>query len=595
MKKIFILLFVACFSAILFAQPTVPRYTLIEGFSSSTCGPCYQGNINLKNVLSQNDASGGKYTLIKYQMSWPGVGDPYYTAEGGVKRTFYNVNAVPNIRMDGVDKATGISNSALLAAQAMPCYLEVFGNYYVEGHTVTATIHIRPTTDITIGNSLRLYVAIVEKTTRNNYKTNGETMFYQVMKKFMPNASGIVLGDLTACELVTHELSWEFKGNYRLPANASSPINHDIEHSVEDFENLEVIAWVQNSSNKQLYNSCTAIKGDFYAVHFNVNNVGAGTLTATVGGEAIESGAILAQGTVVDFVAEPSEDYNVKWMLNRCEIVAGNTNSFSITMETSQTVTANFLLAYNVNYMVAGGNGTVSAATNGNPINPGDNIDEGSVIDVTATPAQGFKVKEWTLNGTVVPDNTSNSYSFVLETDAIITVEFMEIFGMVNYNVVNGNGTIAAMVDGTSVDSGVELSGGTVVEFTATPDENYAVKEWKHNNVVVADNTTNNYSIVVSDDETVTVEFKELDGIKVNPLFNVELFPNPVTNELTINNAEQIQKVVITNTLGQIVKEEMLTGKNTEVISTQNLQTGVFFVTLKNDEGFEVTKKIVKN
>ena len=34
-------------------------------------------------------------------MSWPGSGDPYYTAEGGDRRAYYNVNAVPDFIIDG--------------------------------------------------------------------------------------------------------------------------------------------------------------------------------------------------------------------------------------------------------------------------------------------------------------------------------------------------------------------------------------------------------------------------------------------------------------------------------------------------------------
>ncbi|MEZ5197672.1 MAG: hypothetical protein R2764_15170 [Bacteroidales bacterium] len=32
-------------------------------------------------------------TLVKYQMNWPGVGDPYYT-EGGAERNYYGVSWV---------------------------------------------------------------------------------------------------------------------------------------------------------------------------------------------------------------------------------------------------------------------------------------------------------------------------------------------------------------------------------------------------------------------------------------------------------------------------------------------------------------------
>jgi len=592
MKKIFILFFVACFSATLFAQTEVPRHTLIEVFTSSTCAPCYSGNITLKNVLAQNDAAKGKYTLIKYQMNWPGTGDPYYTAEGNTRRGVYGLNVVPYLLMDASYKQS-YTNSTLLAAQAVPSYVTVSGTYYVAGQTVGATINIEPTMDISGGNNLRLYVAIVEKRTVNNKKTNGESEFFQVMKKFMPNANGIILGDLNANELITHELTWEFKGNYRLPANANSPINHNTEHSVEDFANLEVVAWVQNSSTKQIYNSGTAEKVEL--IIFNTNNEN-GTITATANGVPINSGGMLKSGDILEFTAEPNQKnytyYIKEWKHNGVTVPGNTSNTYSFVFETSAIVTAVFTRDYNVNFDVINGNGTLSASTGGNSVNPGDDIEENSTVVFTATPNEGYKVKEWKLNGTVVAGNVSNNFSHVLNNDAVVTVEFRA--PSITFNVINGNGVLTATADGDPVTPGAEIAPGTVIEFTAIPDENYIVKEWKHNGVVVADNTTNNFSITLATNTTVTVEFKEFLGIKMNNLSEVELFPNPITNKLIINNTEQIQKVLISNTLGQIVKEEILTGKNTVVISTQNLQPGIFFVTLQGFDGNEVTKKIVK-
>jgi len=330
----------------------VPRNTLLEGFTSSTCGPCVQGNVNLKNVLGQNDAGGGKYSLVKYQMSFPGNGDPYYTSEVGVRSGLYKVNGVPWIHGDGIFNifTTIFNNTHLLSLQNEPSFLEISGTFEVVEQTVNATITLKPTIDLLEGGNLKLFVAIVEKKTTKNKSSNGETEFNQVMKKFMPDANGIALGDLTANETITQNLTWEFKGNYRLPLNgqANNIINHATEHSVEDFSNLEVIAWVQNIGTKRIFNSCTAIKG-------------------------------------------------------------------------------------------------------------GDTV-----------------------------------------------------------------------------------------------------------------------------------------NIAKHKLIDVEIYPNPFTNEIMIKNAEQIQKITISNTLGQVVKEEILTGNGTAIISTQNLNQGLFFITLRNKEGVEVTKKVVK-
>lgn len=54
----------------------VPRKSLHEVFTSSTCPPCKPGNEMLQSIL---DVKSQKFTVIKYQYNFPGTGDPYYT------------------------------------------------------------------------------------------------------------------------------------------------------------------------------------------------------------------------------------------------------------------------------------------------------------------------------------------------------------------------------------------------------------------------------------------------------------------------------------------------------------------------------------
>jgi hypothetical protein len=601
MKKL--LLFVGMIITFLcvFAQTEVPRYTLIEVFTSSTCPPCTPANANLKNILAQNDAQGGKYTLIKYQMNWPGTGDPYYTTEGNTRRGVYGLNSVPYLLMDASYKSSP-THAQLLAAQAVASNVEITGTFTVHGETVNATVHVRPTVNISEGNNLRLYVAIVEKRTERNKKTNGESEFFQVMKKFMPDANGIALGNLTANQIVTQELSWIFKGEYRLPANANSPINHSIEHSIEHFHNLEVVAWVQHTGTKAIYNSGTPVNETvFNTVNYSVVN-GNGSLTAKINGSgalSINSGTNIVTGSkAVEFTASPNECYKVKeWKLNGVVVAGNTTNNFSHVAEGDIDVTVEFEKNLIVaTYSVINGNGTITATTNEEPFNSGDGIDACNTVKFTATPNLGYKVKEWRLNGNLVPGNTSNTYSLLAKNDVTVTVEFKEADSFsIMFNVTNGNGALTATVNGESIGNGDKVFEGSTVEFTAIPDENYEVKEWKRNNVVVPDNITNYYATTISAETKVTVEFMKSNvGIIANEANDVELFPNPFTNELTICNAAHIQKVTITNAIGQIVKEDMLTGNQTAVISTHHLQSGVYFVTLKNNEGAEITQKIVK-
>ncbi len=234
----------------------VQRLPMHESFTSSTCAPCVAGN---QNLATQFAANPGKWVCLKYQMSWPGNGDPYYTAEGGDRRTFYGVNSVPQLWVDG---GLGINTSSYTSAQLnarynVPSFVNLSANYTISGNTVDMNININPVADIQ-SNNLKMQVAIFEYTTHNNTGTNGETEFKYVMKKMVPDAMGTSLAPLVAGTNVTQSLTYTFQGIYRLPPNALSPINNAIENSVEEFGDLGVVVWLQDQTTKEIFQSCYA-------------------------------------------------------------------------------------------------------------------------------------------------------------------------------------------------------------------------------------------------------------------------------------------------------------------------------------------------
>jgi hypothetical protein len=72
----------------------------------------------------------------------------------------------------------------------------------------------------------------------------------------------------------------------------------------------------------------------------------------------------------------------------------------------------------------------------------------------------------------------------------------------------------------------------------------------------------------------------------------IQMYPNPVRNELTVNTTSDISKVIITNTLGKVVGNLLYTNKT---INTSNLSKGMYFVTFINADGTKVTQKLIKD
>jgi hypothetical protein len=297
------------------------RRPLLEVFTSSTCAPCAPANVSFKNLMDVQPS--GHYNIIKYQMSWPGTGDPYYTLEGQDRRVYYSVNSVPNMQIDGGwDQHAGqVTQQILNDHRAVPSFVLLDAAYQVNGQTVSTQIELEPLADIT-GN-IRLFAAVFEKSTTMNAKSNGETVFYYVFKKFMTSSNGNVLSNLTSNNRLSFSFDYTFNGSYILPPNAGSPVDHSTNHTVENFNNLGVMVWVQNMSTKQILQSTSAGLGGL-----NVNkNEDAGNMVKLYPNPA--------NGVVnIDFANLPLNkvDYQVYNMLGQL-VVAGEFNNAGETVQ----------------------------------------------------------------------------------------------------------------------------------------------------------------------------------------------------------------------------------------------------------------------
>jgi len=246
------------------------RQPLIETFTSSTCGPCNPANVTAEALFTQNT---GKFTSIKYQADFPGAGDPYYTIEGGNRRSYYGINSVPRMEIDGGWDQNGnsITQQVLDDHINVLSFVNLSATYSVNIKTVDIDIIIDPLENIQ-SNNLVVHSAIIEEVTYNNVKNNGETQFEHVVKKMVPNDNGTSIPSLIAGQQNTLNLQHIFQGNYRLPFDATNPINDAIEHSVEDFSNLMVAVWVQDIVTKKVHQSTMANLSSFIPISYNCDN-----------------------------------------------------------------------------------------------------------------------------------------------------------------------------------------------------------------------------------------------------------------------------------------------------------------------------------
>jgi len=228
----------------------VPRIVLHEAFSGSNCGPCAPAADNISAALADQS---GEYAMVKFQIG----SDPYITREAVRRRMFYlpdeETYGIPWVVADGIHEfhPNEMDHGGVYTAEdfeelaVLPAYLEVDVSMTVTGQTVDIAVELYPTIDIA-GENLRLLVAIKELTTFNNVGSNGQAEFHDVLKKFVPDDSGIALDTLIAGEATTHDLQFVFQGSYDTEAGYGTEVDHTTAHTVEDFSNLAVVAWVQD-------------------------------------------------------------------------------------------------------------------------------------------------------------------------------------------------------------------------------------------------------------------------------------------------------------------------------------------------------------
>lgn len=131
----------------------------------------------------------------------------------------------------------------------------------------------------------------------------------------------------------------------------------------------------------------------------------------------------------------PSDGTSQRWVLGE---VDGNTIKFTV-RDGSNAIVANegFTITtpieeYPVTFNTVNGNGALTATVDGTAITTGSQVQKGKNVVFTAAPNEGFKVKEWKLNGVAVDDINATYTLSNLTGIATVTVEFDLATGVEN-------------------------------------------------------------------------------------------------------------------------------------------------------------------
>lgn len=207
---------------------------LIEKFTANWCGPCASYNANtFNNFYATNNSN---FTYIAYHASST---DGNTNADSQARGTYYGFGGYPTVYFNSTDIAPGLvpstaqTNTGFANAQSKPAYVTLNSVHSLNGNQISGNVNFSSF----ITGSYKLRIAVVENTTSLNLGSNGETSFKHVLRKMIPNAAG---SDVT----FTASQSGSFPFSADLTGLAASQLS-----------NLSVVVFVQNESNKEIFQS----------------------------------------------------------------------------------------------------------------------------------------------------------------------------------------------------------------------------------------------------------------------------------------------------------------------------------------------------
>ena len=250
MRKILLISIVAL--SILFINKSInaqsQRLVLFEEFTQASCSACGAYNPALNVLLSANST---KVVSLKYQVNWPGtdVMNLQNPTQVATRVSYYSVSGVPDGEEDGNvfnDNPANFTQAKINTeyAVASPFDMNLTHTFNAAYDSVFITCKIKCTQAVTVTGPMKCHIALVEKQIHfaSAPGTNGETDFYNVMRKMYPSDQGTTLSN-----------TWAVGDSLIINIAAKLPTY------IYDKEQLAVVSFIQDNSNKNVKQAAYSI------------------------------------------------------------------------------------------------------------------------------------------------------------------------------------------------------------------------------------------------------------------------------------------------------------------------------------------------
>ena len=247
---------------------------------------------------------------------------------------------------------------------------------------------------------------------------------------------------------------------------------------------------VQEGKQEESIKLSTAFDAEPGAVKYSINVV------QPANGSVSASATSATAGTTIELTATPAEGYTLDYFTLDGERINGDTFSMPArNVEVSAVFTAN---AYSITVVQPAGGSVAASATSATA---------GTTIELTSTPAEGYTLDYFTLDGARI-----NGDTFIMPAR---NVEVSAVFIANAYSI-----TVVQPTGGTVSASKLSAFFGEAVELTAVPDEGY---ELSHYVVNGAANNGGTFTMPARD-VIVTAVFTKVAEPSVNLALNATIY-----------------------------------------------------------------------
>lgn len=219
------------------------KIVLIEDFANVSCVPCVTSNKIIEHLV--NDEFGtSKLVAIKYPTNFPSPVDPFFLANGAdcnARMGYYNILFAPTTIINGNLRPTSTDSNDVKDkiysefTKVPKFFIDVTGGINGSNYNINISVEVKDVSNIDF-SKLVLHTVVTETNIifASPPGSNGETKFYDVMRKMLPDNQGESLAAINQVG------SYNFQRQLTL-------------NSTWVQGNINTVVFIQNKDTKEIY------------------------------------------------------------------------------------------------------------------------------------------------------------------------------------------------------------------------------------------------------------------------------------------------------------------------------------------------------